>query len=274
MRLLLLVCLIVAGCSHTRRDKENVTAETIGQRFYNLEANGVKSVTCRVSFPPMTYLAKLLEREGKISRDDSSQLRDQAHMVTAYTDGTPCYIQGRARPKFKDPEISKQVEHFADVASAAINGSCQMFALGYLRSPVEFQKAQGRWERDKEGNWLLDSSEGVGQKIMVSKTLKRVEIVQDKFRQPFVIEYEEFDRFLLPSIVRGHLEGQGAMTYSAKYTLSKNEKPVPLSTLLVIDKPGRDPIKMGVEFADCTVETVAEMKTGPTAQSNSKIAPE
>jgi hypothetical protein len=255
------ICFYLAslGCNHSPK-KPPAEPTRLNEYFATLHSIGAASLICRVTFPPMNYLANVLEREKKISREDASVLRDQASTVTAYTDGTPCLIQTKLRPAINDPLSKKAIDHFADVASAATHGTCQMLQLGYLRHPIDFSVAKESWVKEEDGSWSLTTNEGGGQNIHLSADLKRLEIVRAGNPQPFTIFFEEIrgsNDFHLPVKILGSLDEQGAMTYTIKYTTSEwkgRPFPVPLSTQLLIAKEGRNPTKMGLEFSECRLE--------------------
>ena len=186
-----LVVLAVSGCSHASKKASVAEPARLEENFATLKSIGAPSLTCRVTFPPMNYLANVLEREKKISGEDSSLLRDQASLVTAFTDGTPCFIQTKSRPVVKDVASKKAIEHFADVASAATHGTCQMLNLGYLRHPIDFTQAKDAWVKEEDGSWSLTTKEGGGQNIHLAADLSRLEIIRAGSVQPFTIYFED-----------------------------------------------------------------------------------
>lgn len=250
---------LILGCNHAPK-KTIAEPSRLGESFATLKSLGAASLACRVNFPPMTYLANVLEREKKITLDDASVLRDQAAIVTAFTDGTPCLIQTKSQPVIRDAVSKKAVAHFTDVASAATHGTCQMLQLGYLRHPIDFELAKEKWVKEDDGSWSLTTNEGGGQNIHLSADLKRLEIVRVGNPQPFVIFFDDIGSshpFHLPVKIVGSLDEQGTMTYTIKYTMADRAGgtfPVPLSTQLLIAKEGRNPTKMGLEFSDCKFE--------------------
>ena len=250
--LLLLYSALVA-CTHSKL-REAPSSLEFERNFVTLKSVGLASLRCQAHFPPLKFLANYLERAGQISRAAATRLRDPYAYVNFFPDNTPCLIQQTARPDLPDTEARKTVDHFASVASAAVQGTCQMLALGYLSLPIDLTSTREKWRQDPVNqDWLLDTNEGGGQKLRFARDFKTLEIRRVGSEHPFIIRFSErTDNRLIPVKVESYLEGEGPLEYTASYediALNGRPFPVPLTTTLIVRKVGREGVRMSTEYS-------------------------
>lgn len=255
MKLVIWICLPLLltvgtwGCTQIPK-REPPTSPNFERNYVTLKSTGLSSLRCEVHFPPLKFLANYLERHGQIASHAADQFRGPYAHVNFFADNTPCLIQEIARPETPSAEAKKTIAHFASVASAATQGTCQMLALGYLSLPIDFTSSRGLWKEDPvTHDWNMKSN---GQHVRLSRDFKQIQIDQPATAHPFVVRFgERPDHRLITTEINSHLEGQGPIQYLATYediTLNGAQFSVPLTTTLVVQREGREGVRMSTEY--------------------------